>query len=846
MTIASLIVSVGADIGRLHTDVQKIQGSFDSVGSMAKKVGGLIAGAFTISAVTSAISAYSEFTGKLTDLSAKTGIGVEALQRLKFAAEQNGGTLDQVTTAVTKLGANLAGGKGSAVGAMSALGLSMNDIRSMAPDKAFTTIADAIAKIPDPMAQSKLAMDLFGKSGADLLPMMKGNLSATANEAQRLGLVMGADAVAAGDKFGDTMAALTLVGQATIGQVLTPMIPALTAVAQWLGNFVPAAITATRGAFDWLIRKGMELQVRLLQMALSVTELGNKVPWLGEKLGASTANIDALKSSIQVAKDTLSIYSTQTSQSAVVQDKSSNSISRLNLNYEANAKAAKNAEQASKALAASQAQFAASVKRLDTAEFFVPFKKTVLEVENVLQELPSSSDIATNGLTKFKDVVREVNLEAPKTGRTLFILAEGFAQLGQITGGRAGGLVTGIGQVISGLSTARKVAAESGGSFGILSGAFDKSAKGSDRLAAGVAAGIGIAQGAINVWNAAGNSATRMGGAFNGAMSGAAAGAMFGPWGAAIGAVGGAIVGLFRGGANAAKEAAEKILKQNEQLISTLKTQISGFRSDIEGLIGKGAEMGYTFDAAGNIVAVKFDKMRDVAGKYGTDLASLGPAFQSNRLHESAQTLIDDFWLLVHGGADVGAVLLSMSPQINTLVNDSIKFGTKIPENMKPWIARLLEVGKLTDGNGVKMTDLTKLTFGEPVGAQFLTIQDAIKALIDKIDTLITRIAAIPTQKTLTVTTVHDSIYNDDSRQRGDNWDYNVPGFATGSGGIRDFGSGQPAILHGRERVQTEAQMKAEKQGNGGLEAKLDRLLRDLPRAMKIAVSDAIVLSGAR
>jgi hypothetical protein len=35
-------------------------------------------------------------------------------------------------------------------------------------------------------------------------------------------------------------------------------------------------------------------------------------------------------------------------------------------------------------------------------------------------------------------------------------------------------------------------------------------------------------------------------------------------------------------------------------------------------------------------------------------------------------------------------------------------------------------------------------------------------------------------------------------------------GFAHGSGGIKDFGRGTPAVLHGRERVQTEAQMHAE------------------------------------
>lgn len=68
------------------------------------------------------------------------------------------------------------------------------------------------------------------------------------------------------------------------------------------------------------------------------------------------------------------------------------------------------------------------------------------------------------------------------------------------------------------------------------------------------------------------------------------------------------------------------------------------------------------------------------------------------------------------------------------------------------------------------------------------------------------------------------------------------PGFATGSAGIRNFGSGTPVVLHGRERVQTEAQMKAEQASNvGPLIDDMRRMMRDLPRAMKLAMKDALV-----
>ena len=75
-----------------------------------------------------------------------------------------------------------------------------------------------------------------------------------------------------------------------------------------------------------------------------------------------------------------------------------------------------------------------------------------------------------------------------------------------------------------------------------------------------------------------------------------------------------------------------------------------------------------------------------------------------------------------------------------------------------------------------------------------------------------------------------------------------LPGYANGSGGIRDFGAGTLVMLHGRERVQTESQMRAEQSGGGigsggtDLAAMIDRLESVLPMALR----DAVLMAGAR
>jgi len=335
------------DLAGVDDAAKKTSLSAAGLGTAMKALGG----AFAIGSITSAISSYADLTGELTDLSAKTGIGVEALQRLKYAAEQNGGTLEQVTGAVSKLGANLAGGNKSAVGALDALGLSFQSIRNMAPDQAFTAIADAIAKVPDPMAQSKLAMDLFGKSGAELLPMMKGNLSETAAAADALGIVLSEDAVRAGDEFGDTMGTLAAVGKSVIAQVLEPMIPVLTTVAKWMGETLPGAVRFVTDALSiGLGRAFMDAKIWFNEFLLSIAEGVNKIPLLGEKIGFSAETIEGLRSNVDEAKDGLAIFTAQSVATGEKQQTVARTVSTLSLAYGDNERATRASARANEEL----------------------------------------------------------------------------------------------------------------------------------------------------------------------------------------------------------------------------------------------------------------------------------------------------------------------------------------------------------------------------------------------------------------------------------------------------------------------------------------------------------------
>jgi hypothetical protein len=135
-----------------------------------------------------------------------------------------------------------------------------------------------------------------------------------------------------------------------------------------------------------------------------------------------------------------------------------------------------------------------------------------------------------------------------------------------------------------------------------------------------------------------------------------------------------------------------------------------------------------------------YKKLTALAGTYGLSLADLGPKFEQADLEGRSKQIFDDFTALTQAGGDVGGVLSHMRDQISALVDDSLKFGTAIPENMKPLIDELAKSGQLTDDQGNKIEDTSKLTFEDT------PLDKSLKGLNDAIDHLSEVLGLVPGQ----------------------------------------------------------------------------------------------------
>lgn len=147
--------------------------------------GGIIGGMLGLEGLEKAKEAINEFAEsakKITVESERVGTTAEDWQRLTHAAEESGSSAEEVAAAFGRLSKAIIDPTADGAAAIAKLGLNFKDLRAMSPSQVFDAVAGAIAEIPDPLEKSATAMEIFGKSGAKLVPMIN-NLQGLKNEA---------------------------------------------------------------------------------------------------------------------------------------------------------------------------------------------------------------------------------------------------------------------------------------------------------------------------------------------------------------------------------------------------------------------------------------------------------------------------------------------------------------------------------------------------------------------------------------------------------------------------------------------------------------------------------------
>ncbi len=189
-------------------------------------------------ALADAVMETAEIQDSIAKLSKSVGVGVETLSAYRLAAELSGTTMDKLGNGLKRLSANIddvAKGTGTAKDTFEALGVAVTDsagnLRSA--DDVMKDVADRFALMKDGTAKTAAAMDIFGKAGTDLIPMLNAGrtgLDEMTQQARDLGIVFDEETAAKSERLNDNLLLLDMALEGVkmrIGEALIPILNVL-------------------------------------------------------------------------------------------------------------------------------------------------------------------------------------------------------------------------------------------------------------------------------------------------------------------------------------------------------------------------------------------------------------------------------------------------------------------------------------------------------------------------------------------------------------------------------------------------------------------------------------------
>lgn len=294
------VVEIRSDDRPLDDGLKAAAAKLQAWGAVVRNVGiGLSAGAAAVTAPLTALALRAADWGQaLLRASQRTGVTTEALSELKYGAEQTGADFETLETGLRKMGqfmVKAAQGSAEANDALDRLGISVEDLGKLSPDKRLGAMADSLAKIRDPSERAAVAMEVFGKTGTQLLPLLKegaAGLERWRQRARELGLTESTESTVAAAGFklalNDLWAVLNQLGQT----VANAVIPILKEKAERITSIIVQVMRWAEGNRDLIatvfrVATGVgAVGAALITFGTALTVAGKAVGLIGPALSA--------------------------------------------------------------------------------------------------------------------------------------------------------------------------------------------------------------------------------------------------------------------------------------------------------------------------------------------------------------------------------------------------------------------------------------------------------------------------------------------------------------------------------------------------------------------------------
>lgn len=256
--IGSLVVKLAAetsefqaDLGRsarmLDKHANEMKASLQQVASVAKTAFAVVIGATSVAALRDFVARTIESAAALQDLAEQSGSSANALAGLVPVATISGASIESVGGSLVKLAKGLAGVDDETAGATKALqflGIRAKDASGNLRDPAevMNDVALKLAQFEDGAGKTAIAIELFGKSGATMLPFLK-DLA----ENQDLNIKLTDEQKDAADQASKALGRMKAETNFVAQTLVTSAIPSMTVLAKELKNVLFGTDNAVEG-----------------------------------------------------------------------------------------------------------------------------------------------------------------------------------------------------------------------------------------------------------------------------------------------------------------------------------------------------------------------------------------------------------------------------------------------------------------------------------------------------------------------------------------------------------------------------------------------------------------------
>jgi lambda family phage tail tape measure protein len=293
--VSERVYKISVDGASAIKQLEKISDSASSIDKRMQQVGSALKAVFAVGAIVAGAKAVSDEVLRVAErfdemgkAAQKVGVAAETLSALKFAAEQSGVGFDQLQVGLKKMSVGLleledATSKSGSM--LKALGVTTKDTA----ETAFTKVAQKLSEMPDGFQKTAAAMAIFGKSGADLIPLLNegaDGVKKMTDRAAELGLVMKDSTIAQLTLFNDSLDEIRKTSEGLRNKLIEGLAPALAGIAKTIAD--------ASSVSDAWVAVGKKLGEIFVAVSLDINTVITDIQIMALAV-RSLASLDALK-----------------------------------------------------------------------------------------------------------------------------------------------------------------------------------------------------------------------------------------------------------------------------------------------------------------------------------------------------------------------------------------------------------------------------------------------------------------------------------------------------------------------------------------------------------------------